>query len=195
MGKSQYKSVLLNWSPLWAIGAWFHWDPQRSHVDCASEPLPSSVPKVGIYSLVLTPLVKGCPAGCSCAYVTATQRCQSPEAEMKRCMVLLAWVFSCYSCVKIGAYQWLETEQLNKEQLPSGHATTLPITQASSLCCWISCRICCVRSFDTTRAAPIPQLNVLAISSSERCPSCCNHEKILGILQVWASENRQELFN
>lgn len=83
----------------------------------------------------------------------------------------------------------------NKEWLPSGHATTLPITQASSWRCWISLRICSVWFFDTTRAAPIPQLNVLAISSSESFPSCCNHEKILGILQVRASENKQELFD
>lgn len=66
----------------------------------------------------------------------------------------------------------------------SGHSTTLPITQASSWCCRMSWRICSVWSFDTTRAAPTPQLNVLAISSSESCPSCCSHEKTLGTLQV-----------
>lgn len=48
--ESQYKSVLLNWSPLWATGTWFHCDPQKSHEDSASELLPSSVSKVGIYS-------------------------------------------------------------------------------------------------------------------------------------------------
>lgn len=47
---SQYRSVLLNWSPLWATGAWFHWDPQKNHEDSASELLPSSIPKMGIYS-------------------------------------------------------------------------------------------------------------------------------------------------
>lgn len=81
----------------------------------------------------------------------------------------------------------------NKELLPSGHATTLPITQASSWRCRMSCRIWSAWSLDTTRAAPTPQLKVLAISSSESCPSCCNHEKTLGIFQVQASQNKQEL--
>lgn len=86
-----------------------------------------------------------------------------------------------------GCWVVFQTINLKKGLLPSGHATTLPITQASSCCCRMSCRICSVWSFDTTRAAPTPQLNVLAISSSESCPSCCSHEKTLGTLQVQAS--------
>lgn len=62
-------------------------------MDCGSELLPSSVPKVGIYSLALTPSVRGRPVGCSYAGVSAAQRRQAPEAGMKRPAVLLAGVF------------------------------------------------------------------------------------------------------
>lgn len=39
------------------------------------------------------------PVGCGCACMNA----QSSEVEMKRYVVLLGWVLSCYICVKIVA--------------------------------------------------------------------------------------------